>query len=656
MRLIGAAAVLAGCAISSIAQVSVWPERLALPADTARADTARTSGFQTEQMVYPGSYQNTERAWVSREDAALRFSQLVAYQIKQDFWLSNLTKNRYADLSGMLAAKNVGPVSYLGADWVPTIMVRRSENSFSTMQANVDAGPVIGMELGGFPVSARGGIAARGWYDSLPDDPRAVDYNAVHGRTGMYGSLQLGDAYRRVLWLPLGFTGSFYGRTPQGARLVDVNAASVACVPVPTGDSLFACFSESFRNGRDINLGEDSLGRLQLRTDESSLRQGLSVQSGLKGRPRYGVVPALVYGFSSVVDRPGRLRDVRTRANRLSIMGWSDSLFGLDYEGGIGFGWTNEDHLFDARIENGYDSILADIQDLRSLTAEMNHYIARYFDNGLGFNYRYDISAYRADYPTTHELGGNPDSLAQRTDDRDQIFHRHQLSLSVLPFTKATLSLTGEYITNILNYIRAEKSAQNNTERQYRTGATAVVMPVDPLTVTADLSAAARVGSYQFPAYLRGTGKFPAYSRTFLSLLTTQVTPLSILKLQAKGGVEYRDNGYWYGRAYRDSLADDLSIREYYAVEDRQRTYEALLSTAFMLPDSSSVETGCDGRMYRRGTYALWEPDVDYTVVPFIRLRAMLWRHVRLLADVRYKFDTTSDDYWDVRALGSVVF
>jgi hypothetical protein len=642
-------------AATASAEVCVWPPELTLP-DTAATDTVRTLSYQTEKQYYPGSVVSNERLRFTHEDSSLSISQLANYQASYDFGPGTTTKSRYGDLSGKSLWKTKTLMNYAGLDWTPTFILRRNESNVQALQGNVDAGPAAGFLLGTVPLQVRGGVAARGWYDSIPDQLQSLKESSGHGKPGLYGNLILGDKKRLFAGLPLYATGSLYGRTPAGARLFTADGSLLTGNSFASGDSFFLYCAESFRGGRGLSLSEDSAGRLRTENTEPALRQDFSLLSAVKGTPRYGIVPALVYGFAGRSDQPGSLRDVKDRTSSFKIMGWSDSLFGVHYLGGIGFVWNSEDHLFGKTVQDSLDSILADIQDMRTLSVSMTHHLFRYLDNGMGIEYSFNDSVFRLDYPTEHPASRNPDSTIRNSGAKDEASRVHQLSLSVLPFKRFTTNLTGEYRENILNLLKSENSARNYTMYQYKVGATLGAQPFAALAVTGDFSAAARRQSFQYPEFHRGTGTFPGYWRDFIAVLSAEWKIREKWKMSAQGSAQYHDEGDWYGKEYRDSLDAYFHDREYYGIASKYRDYHSMISSSVQLFDMVTLELGCQERNVRNGSYETYDSHYNYTIIPFLNCKSAFLKHYSVAASIRRRFSTMDQNSWDMRGAALVLF
>ncbi len=667
---VAAAACAAFAALPAPCQVNSWPQILVVPTPVPQADSNRTA-YGSDQNLYIRTFKSKDSVTITSNSASLGVDQNVDYELINDSRFN--TEDQFYDLSGRFVRKRFPLGLSAGLEWTP-VLILNQRTSREGILGSIEAGPVLEANPFGIPVSVHGGGTARAWTDSL-GVVNAAEYDAISRDKGFYAGGEIGSPTKPLPLIPLIVNVRGYGRSMGTSRLVSGTGFAFFHASLPTGDSCFVAYADSLTNGRDAFLGQ-AQGKPQFIDDPEKTERSYQVSAGIKGKPRLFLIPEAVYTYA---EHTLSYRDVwgdkKNTDNSVNFLLGTDSMFPVTYAGGIKIDWEREEKHSLTADEGGSATLtpqlqlmnlegqLASLDDYTGFRAAMIHTLQKYFKNGIGAEYTFDISRYSKDYPVFYVSGRDtirPDPPL----DNDIIVNRQRLTLVPIPSSWGKASLFGEYSKNLTNYIKKEKSGDNTIDQFYRVGGSAGFVVAQRCTLSEAMSADAKVTSYEFPETKRGSP--PPYSRKWTSLFLFDVAAASWLTFMAEWKETYCDFGWWNAREYIDSsvLANSPAAStegDYYAIVDKSWQHGIKLTAAATVQNTGQLAAGFsyeynDLREFNvlNRDYSLL-PTAGSRVTPFASVSYMLERRLQFHAAFGRTFDV-HENIWDIHVSLTGVF
>jgi|WetSurMetagenome_2_1015567.scaffolds.fasta_scaffold01936_2 hypothetical protein len=652
-------------------QLGSWPQVLAVPAPAPEPDSNATA-YGSDQSLYIHTFKSKDSLCIMSNDAVWGVNQNVDYALTNDSRFN--TKDQFYDLSGGFVRKGLPLGLSAGLEWAPVLIVNKRTSREGGL-GSIEAGPVVSANPWGIPVFIHGGGTARGWTDSVGVVSMSR-YDSLSRDKGFYVGADIGSQVKPLPFLPLIVNVRGYGRSMGTSKLVSGTGFALLYLRLPTGDSCFALYADSLTNGRDAFLGQDQ-GKPHFINDPDKTERSYQVTAGIRGHPRLFVVPGVVYSYN---ERTLSYHDVwgdkKNTDHSVYFMLATDSLFPVAYSGGIKIDWEREDkHSLSFDAGGGTEPLspqlsilnlegkLASLDDYRAFRVQMVHSLQKYFKNGMGAEYTFDISRYSKDYPVFYVSGRDtirPDPPL----DNDIIINRQKLTLVPIPASWGKASLFGEYSRNHTNYLKRKMSGNNAVDQLYRVGGNLGFVVAKRCTLSEAMSADAKVTEYVFPEVKRGSP--PPYSRKWVSQLLLGLSATGWLTAAAEWKETYCDFGTWNAREYLDStalaeMADPSAYRDYYAIRDKSWEHDLKLTLAATVPDVGQITAGCsyqylDFREFdvTSRTYAPLST-AGTRVTPFASVSYQLDKRLQFFAGFAKTFDI-HENYWDIHVSLSGVF
>jgi hypothetical protein len=651
-------------------QVNVWPQGLAVPAPAPRADSNRTT-YGSDQNLYIRTFKSRDSVGIQSNSALWDVDQNVDYGLTNDSWFN--TKDQFCDLSGVVVRKQLPLGLSAGLEWTPVLIVNK-RTSREGVLGSIEAGPVVEANPAGIPVWVHGGGTARGWTDSI-GVVNFSEYGNLSRDKGFYAGGEIGSPEKPLPFVPLIVNVRGYGRSMGTSKLVSGTGFALLYMRLPTGDSCFALYADSLTNGRDAFLGQ-AQGKPQFIDDPEKTERSYQLSMGIKGKSRFFLVPGAVYSYN---EHTLSYRDVwgdkKNTDHSINFLLGTDSMFFVTYSGGIKIDWEREDKHSLSGGQGGSEPLspqlnlmnlegkLNSLDDYQAYRVAMIHSLQKYFKNGMGAEYVFDISRYSKDYPVYYVSGKDtirPDPPL----DGDIIVNRQKLTLVPIPTSWGKASLYGEYSRNFTNYIKKEMSGNNAVDQLYRVGGSAGFVAAQRCTVSEAMSADAKITNYVFPETKRGSP--PPYSRKWSSLFLLDCAAAPWLTFMTEWKETYYDYGTWNAREYLDTSAlknsEELATyKDFYAIVDKSWEHGIKLTAAVTVLDTCRIAAGCsyqyiDSREFNvvSGGYSPIG-SAGTRVTPFASVSYQLERRLQFQASFARTFDI-HNTFWDIHVSFTGVF
>jgi hypothetical protein len=653
-----------------------WPSVLAFPSppDTMDSNTTElTSGQEGQILKSWDTGKNRINMWESENALVLRCNnerRYVSQSVGYNASLNTLRgRSHYVDIPGEFSRKQFPfRFSSVGLEWTPYFQLTADPRASDT-RGSLHVGPVVGLMVKGVPVLLRGGGAVDIWNDSLPSSISDFRPGAIRGTErdlGVYAGMRIGESHRRIISsIPLFAEAGAYVREQDSMNIATTIVNGTFLNDIGTGDSIFLHAADSLAMGKSAFISDQAGGQRQYSATPHRVRHVIAVSAGVRARARMYLMPAAAYEYSLATIRfPGFLGDEKKQTHSVLFQLKSVESFFVEYEGAIRFGFLNEDWMYRFNVpmlkpsEPSYlaDTLSKNLFDNDEFITAMKHQLRKYFENGLGLSYSFDISRSQTTYPNffVSQIAGGFDTT-RLNDDRDRINHHHLLDMTLVSLVPVTVTASGEYIKGITSYVRREKSIQNNTERIYRIGGGISVRPLTGLSFSEKAGANAITTSDQFPR----PDDYPSYRRWFDSELKGIWAVRPWISVDGQWYAKYGDDGNWVGGEYRDTSVQS-STGDYYAIVNKSLETMLELASSLLIREMASVRLGATyrdfyDRAYDNGFYAT-RHNTGYMLTPFVNVSVRCGGRLSLDLSIRRYIDTQADDYWDVGGTIHAVF
>ncbi len=641
------------CALSG--QVLEWPALFALPHENPASDSNCVQ-LGTEQGFYLKSLKSADSIMILRNSPKYGISQNAMYELTDDYWSG--ARNQFLDLSGEAVKKWLPLGLTAGLEWRPVLLYQRQSSSLGALGA-LEAGPVMRLRPFGIPVMLHAGGTARAWEDSLFD----IDhYDEMNRDKGMYGGIELGDPNAPIVHMPLVLNFKGYGRSMGTSNLVAATGYALLYHVMPTGDSLFALYTDSLVNG-NAQLGQTG-GKPRLLDDPSRNERAFQLSAGVKGSPRLFLVPAAVFSYNQhslvYLNQLNLSLDRKSRDYTLRLLLSTLPDFPITYCGGFRIDWENQQRLNGnpaaARgVASDLGSAQIDLDDYNAYHVSMVHNLSKYFSNGMGIAYSFDISRFSREYPLSFYLRGS-DTIGTNNDN-DLIVNKQKVTIVPIPASWGNATLYYDFSRNLSEFIKQDKSGKNETDWLYRIGATYKNTVFGRCTLSEATSADANITRYVFPAMNRGSP--PPYSRKWTSLTIADVPLARRASASMELNETYSDDGTLNSREYLDTALLQnkefmAAYQDYYAIYTKIWIHQIKAAVLLRAMEKLSVNVGCayqlnDARNFDalRLTYGP-TPQAGRRISPFTLLEFQASKRLAGKAAITYNFDTYMN-FWDVR-------
>jgi hypothetical protein len=638
------------------AQANLWPLQLSVPQAGETVQDSLKIRYSLQQSLFEKSLKSVNEITWKPVDSIRHLEQNIIYEQKNDFNYD--IRNHYIDLSGAFLRDLPLKGSSLGLSWTPVLNVHRND-TVGNARTTLDIGPVARYTWQTVPFYVRGGFSAIGWNDSLRTPLTDVRLSDSYERSGFYGALDIGDYARRLPYIPVYLSARLFGRSVKESGLGAIIGSGLLATGTQTGDSLFVYYGDSLSNGKEAYLGEGVDGTSRYTNTPWRIERSIQVMGGVRGRERFHLTPALVYGFSTnsiTYPTTNNLNDQKISRHFVNALGATDTSLNIFYNGGIRFGWEQYDKLFAADLgerADSYnrDSLSSNLGDYVEYAPRMDHQIGVKLPLNLLLGYKYALWRTYTEYPNFYLQDLD---TVENDNDKDRLMALHQVSVSTVDYDKWRVQLFGELSDYTLNYLRGGLSGANYNERRYAVGLNCTYAPLENLQFSEYGIAEARITDYQFKENHREPLARPPYSRSFRSVLegTWKVNDHYIMT--GKWTEKYDDDGYWYGSEYRriDSLTGlPEKIPEYYAIVNKSIYY--ILEFSSIVPVSERlifqgglVFSDAYDREYKKGTYQIKDYGRGYIIEPFIKASVSI---SKIMAEfhLRRTINTIDEEKWD---------
>lgn len=372
-------------------QVNSWPQALVVPAPSPLADSNRTA-YGSDQNLYIRTFKSKDSVTIANNSASLSVNQNVDYELINDSRFN--TEDQFYDLSGRFVKKRLWLGLSVGLEWTP-VLILNQRTSREGILGSIEAGPVLEANPFGIPVGVHGGGTARGWTDSI-GVVNAAEYGSLSRDKGFYAGGDIGSPVQPLPFLPLIVSVRGYGRAMGTSRLVSGTGFAFFHARLLTGDSCFAVYADSLTNGRDAFLGQ-AQGKPQFIDDPEKTERSYQVSAGIKGKPRFFLVPEAVYSYT---EHTLSYRDVwgdkKNTDHSVNFFLGTDSMFPVTYGGGIKIDWERQNKHSLSGSEGGSEPLtpqlnlmnlegkLNSLDDYTGFRVAMIHTLQKYFGNGMG--------------------------------------------------------------------------------------------------------------------------------------------------------------------------------------------------------------------------------------------------------------------------------
>ena len=634
-----------------------WNAGLVIPERVSVGDSNGIH-FGAQQGLYIKKFTSKDSVLVNKNTGNYGLRQSADYSLTNDYWL--LSQEHSFDLSGEIEKKHLPLGISCGLEWSP-VFLYNTHSSVKSLLGSFELGPVVRFESFPVPVAVHVGGALRAWNDSLYSSLSQMSYMDLQKDKGMYAAMEIGRHDERLFNLPLfaSFTG--YGRSMSTSKLIAATGSVLAYQPLDNGDSLFGAYSDSLLNGRNAFLGQSG-AKPHFIEDPLKIERSYQLSAGYKGAAKLFLEPSLLFSYSEhTLSYPIETNLLSDRKNTdysaVALLSAVPS-FPLSYNGGIKIDWENEDKLYGKTLSTvanatDEDSLKINLEDYDAYRITMTQAVSKFWANGIGLEYDFDISRFTRNYPNYYTK--NSDTV-RNTNDNDLIVNKQKLTVVPIPSVWGNATLYYEFSKNLSNYIRKEKSGQNTIDWLYRVGATYKNTVFARCTVSEAVSADAKVTRYAFPSINRGNP--PPYSRKFTSLTVLNTSITKKISISAEINETYSDNGTLNSREYLDTikLADPefmKTYQDYYAIDEKLMMHTIKFACIVNPVDSWYTTLGCayllnDAKIYDilTNTYGT-SPSAGRRVSPFFKLSKVLGKGIGGNAEITYNFDT-NESFWDV--------
>ena len=479
---------------------------------------------------------------------------------------------------------------------------------------------------------------------------------------GVYGGLEFGDPSSPMLTMPMFLNFKGYGRSMGLSNVVEATGFALLYHVMPNGDSLFALYADSLVNGNAL-LGQTG-GKPTLIDDPSKTERAFQLSAGFKGTPRLFLEPAVAFSYNQhslvYLDQINLSSDRISRDYTLHFLLSTIPDFPVSYAGGLRIDWEDQQRLngkptSSQGIAPNVGSVQTDLDDYKAYHISMVHTASKYFSNGMGIEYSFDISRFSRTYPVSLYLSGR-DTIGTNNDN-DLIVNKQKLTVVPVPASWGNATLYYDFSRNITNFLKQDKSGKNEIDWLYRIGATYKNTVFGRCTLSEATSANANVTRYAFPAMNRGAP--PPYSRKWTSLTIADVSVTKRAGVSAELNETYSDDGTLNSLEYLDTnLLQDRqyidSYKDYYAIVAKIWVHNLKLALLFQVMEKLSLNVGFayqlnDAMNYNaaNNTY-IPTPQAGRRISPFTILEFKVLKHLAGRAAVTYNFDTYLN-FWDIR-------
>jgi hypothetical protein len=418
---------------------------------------------------------------------------------------------------------------------------------------------------------------------------------------GVYSGLSVERTVLQLRGMPLYLRAEGYGRLiEQTSKVVSGNGELLWATELRPGDSLFVHVADSVISGREGQLG----GARYISVPERTANV-LSATAGVRAKKEARLSPGLVYSFREYALRyPTIVDDRRNRRHSLNLLVASESIFFLDYAGGIQLTWEREDKLFRTDLEHhqepDIDSSLywLNLSDYQGLHVFVTHELFREWENGAALRYLFDISRRQKRFPYYFTTGtafpGSNEERIQSYEDDYWIVQQHAMRITAPALEWLSVAVFGEYAQNAQFYTNARRSADNAIDHSVRFGLDVVASPHERVRVNSALRADGTVTEYQFPKVHEAPAGLPPQRRGFSALLDVGWVATPWLTLQGKWEEVYWDDGRWNGSEYWNS--DTVAATDFYAIA--QKWLDTRLSLGALVGDAEKIRVGGGCELY----------------------------------------------------------
>jgi len=633
-------------------EVPQWPPVLGLPQAAVAVDS---NGIRagTEQSLYIRRLKSMDSLSIMKNTPGYGVNQTVDYELTNDYWSD--TRDQLLDLSGEAVRKGLPLGMSAGLEWSPVLIYNKYTSSFGLL-GSMEAGPVIRFHPLGVPVMIHAGGAARAWNDSLGHSLSSASYDDFYRDKGYYAGAELGSNIIPFMRMPMFLNFKGYGRSLESSRLIAGTGSVLLYHALANGDSLFGLYSDSLVNGNSV-LGQYG-GRPRFINDPTRTERGYEISAGYKGSTRLFLNPSAVLSYNRHVlsynDARSSLPDRASTDYAVLAMLQTVPGFPVTYAGGFRIEWGDERTLT-TLLPSAASAYALDINldSYTSYKVTLDQCASKYFSNGIGAEYSFDISRSSRAYPNFYVQSGD---TIMSNNDNDIIVNKQKLTVVPVPSSWGPTTVYYEFSKNLSNYIRSEKSGQNTIDWFYRLGGTYRNTVFQSCTLSEATSAEAKVTRYAFPVMNRGNP--PPYSRKWTALTIANMALTKKIACAAEVNETYSDNGTLNGRDYLDTVqlqdtALTVSYRDYYAIVEKLWAHSVKLSLSFHLVPSLSITTGC---AYQLNDAKSFDPvSNDYSsagsagrrISPFGVMEFIFKKHLNGKASITYNFDT-KENFWDI--------
>ena len=653
--------IIAVLATVAFAQSNQWPIFFRVPEKvTSQADSARLTISSNAKVFESYEKNRTTLEWQPSLYASRLFQRGIFETSHEE---TNNATNQYIDLSGRIIKDSILPGNgNIGIEWTPVSFfnLRQSGSGF---QATGDLGPLVEMSVHDIPVMVKGGISGNSWSDSLPPSITQSRMDDVHGDAGFYGACRIGDSLRPLLGTSLYANGGAFVRSISQAGLAVITGSALFAHGLGSEDSLFAFYGDSLSNGKENFWGTAGTGgRQQYINTPWRIARSFLAAGGIKLKERFGLRPSVIYSLAeNSVAYPtlqSVLSDVKQSMHSLNVQLGTGNSLPVFYQGGLKVSWGDEEWLFGSdlselafsnyrRTPRQLDSLRVKLGDYWKYQASSDHALSITLPHEMQVTYK--LSAYRDSRTYSFRYMENGDSV-RNNDDNDRITINNRTGISISQWQHIDAEVYGEYSTYTLNFLKAERSADNYTEDGFRLGLNLQYRPSERFFIDERISADAEISDYLYKQMHLNPFNPPPYKRRFVSLFSTVWNPFDGWELHGRWMENLYDNGYWYGREYRaeDSLKN---VSDFYAIENKTIDFTleagcAMVRTIFRLEGGCLFREIYDQR-FEENEYRSRLID-GHIVEPYTEFRLM-YKAFSLKGRVTRMIKTEADDIWQFR-------
>jgi hypothetical protein len=635
-------------------QVQDWPSILGLPPQAAPSVDSNGILVGTEQSLYMRRLRSLDTATIMKNTPAYGVNQNVDYELTNDYWSG--TRSQFLDMSGEAVKKNLPFGMTAGLEWVPVCIYNRYPSSLGVL-GSVEAGPVMHFQPFGIPVMVHAGGAARAWNDSLTQSLTASRYDELSRDKGLYAGVELGSSTLPLAHLPMYLNFKGYDRSMDSSTLVAATGSVLLYHAMPNGDSLFGLYSDSLVNGNTV-LGQN--GNVpRFINDPMKTERAFGLSAGFKGATRLFLDPAAVISYNqhslSYHDQQNLIPDRTNTDCALLLVLSTVPAFPISYKGVLKIDWGDDQNsaILKAGQEVSNSLLAVDLDSYKSYRVALDQCVSKFYPNGMGVEYAFDISRFSRDYPNFYIQ--NNDTV-RSNNDNDIIVNKQKVTVVPVPVSWGNATLFYEFSKNLSNYIKKEKSGQNTIDWFYEVGATYKNTVFGRCTLSEATSADAKVTRYAFPEMNRGNP--PPYSRKWTSLTIANVSLSRRLVLSTELDETYSDNGTLDSREYLDTteLQDQefmAGYKDYYAIAEKLWEHDIKLSLDVKVLEPLLVGAGCGYEVNDAKTFDILSNTyvtagyAGTRISPFVRIKSDFSKRFGGRALIMYNFDS-KENFWDI--------